>query len=91
MLDAFYMDINEVTVGQFKQFVQQSGYAYDRGNRAYSPTDNHPMVDVTQNDTRTYCEWAGKQLPTEAEWEYAVQWKLGGKRWGRDKCCQGLC
>lgn len=47
MLDAFYMDINEVTVGQFKQFVQQSGYAYDRGNRAYSPTDNHPMVDVT--------------------------------------------
>merc|ERR1712000_286617 len=38
-LDAFYMDVHEVTVGQFRQFVEQSGYSYNRWNdvAVYSP------------------------------------------------------
>jgi len=83
-LDAFYMDVNEVTVGQFKKFLDQSGYSYVRWNSflaAYSPSDEHPMVFVNYYDARAYATWAGKRLPTEAEWEYAARGGLVGKRY----------
>ena len=87
-LDAFYMDIHAVTVGQFKQFVEESGYSYNRWDNegTYSPTDGHPMVYVTWNDATAYAKWVGKRLPTEAEWEYAARDGLTGKRypWGDD-------
>ena len=51
-LDAFYMDIHEVTVGQFNQFVEESGYAYNRWQDVtkYSPGDDYPMVYVSWHD-----------------------------------------
>ena len=75
-LDAFYMDVNEVTVGRFRQFIQQSRYDYG-GNwldvDKYSPTVNHPMIYVTWYDAVAYTKWANKRLPTEAKSKYAAR------------------
>ena len=88
-LDAFYMDIHEVTVQKFKKFVRETGYEYDRWDDVaeYSPTSKHPMIFVNLHEATAYCEWSGKRLPTETEWEFAARGGLVDKTftWGDDE------
>jgi hypothetical protein len=73
-LDAFYIDKYEVTNALYRKFMQATGRqapAYWNDKNFNAP--NQPVVGVSWDDAQAYCAWAGKRLPTEAEWEKAAR------------------
>ena len=85
-LPAFYIDRTEVTVAQYARFVKETGVKPPPdwvGGVPPAGRDDMPITNVSWFDAMRYAVWAGKRLPTEAEWEKAAR-GTDGRRfpWG---------
>lgn len=85
VVSSFWIDQYEVTNAQFRPCVESGVCQPPKDRRSFDDSQlaQHPVNNVTWNQARTYCRWAGKRLPTEAEWEKAARGTDGRRYpWG---------
>jgi len=98
-LSGYWIDQTEVTNGMYAQCVNEGGCTRPDsaesstrnsyyGNSAY---DNYPVIYVDWYQAEAYCEWVGRELPTEAQWERAARGTDGRTYpWGNKSPNSGL-
>jgi len=93
-LPGYWIGRTEVANANYLRFVEATGRPapdYWEGGKIPAGMENRPMIIITWEEARAYCEWAGGHLPTEAQWEKAARGTDGrafpwGNQWDRNRC-----
>ena len=90
-LDSYQISIFPVTNSEYLEFLQDNCFDYsEEFEYLCSERPNHPVTNISWDETLDYCKWIGGELPTEAQWEKASRGKGNIYPWGdefNEICC----
>lgn len=84
-LSSYWVEKYEVSNAQYQRCVESGVCSPPKVRQAFEDSQfaQHPVTNITWNQARSYCQWRGRRLPTEAEWEKAARGTDGRRHpWG---------